>query len=468
MSGLYASLDQTVSALNAESTAINVTGTNLANVNNPNYAREVVNLGSVGEVETNDGPESIGLTAGGITEVRSTLLDAQVRNSGASVSYYNTLQSAYQQAQAALGQTVSSTSSAGASTGLSSALSGFFNAFQSFAASPSDAGQQQAVLESANLLTDQIQTSDQNLSQVQSGLSTQVTSNVATANSLLADVASLNGKISQFEANAPGSAVSLRDQREGDLEQLASIMPVSVTESADGQDQVSTTGAGGSSVPLITNATVTGPVTVTGSTITAGSPSTALVLSGGSIQASLDASSVGIQNLRNSLNQISSQLVTSVNAAYNPSGTGNNFFSTSGTTASTISLDPSLTASNIHAGSSGNSGDNSIAVAIGNLANQTFSTAGGDQISGTFSSFYNNAVTGFGQTLSGVNDQATNATNIQTLVSNQRSTVSGVSLDDEMTNLLMYQRSYQASSQVFQTIDSLLDATINSLGTISN
>ena len=160
--------------------------------------------------------------------------------------------------------------------------------------------------------------------------------------------------------------------------------------------------------------------------------------------------------------------MTSVNAAYNPSGTGNNFFSTSGTTASTISLDPSLTASNIHAGSSGNSGDNSIAVAIGNLANQTFSTAGGDQISGTFSSFYNNAVTGFGQTLSGVNDQATNATNIQTLVSNQRSTVSGVSLDDEMTNLLMYQRSYQASSQVFQTIDSLLDATINSLGTISN
>jgi flagellar hook-associated protein 1 FlgK len=174
-----------------------------------------------------------------------------------------------------------------------------------------------------------------------------------------------------------------------------------------------------------------------------------------------------VQNLRDNLNQLAAQLVTSVNSVYNPSGTGGNFFSSSGTTAGTISVDPSVTASNLEAGASGNPGDNSIALGIANLANQQFSTAGGDQIDGDFSDFYDNSVSGFGQTLAGVNDQATNSTNIQTLVTSQRSSVSGVSLDEEMANLLMYQRAYQASSQVFQTIDSLIDTTINSLGTIS-
>jgi flagellar hook-associated protein 1 len=469
MSGLYSSLDQTVSAMNAESLQINVTGNNLANVNNPNYAREVANITSLGTIETPAGAESEGVTAEGVTEIRSAILDAQVRDSDSSASYYTTLQSAYEQAQAALGQTVSSTTgtSDASDTGLASALTGFFNAFQSYAASPTDTGQQQAVLEAANILTSQLQSTDQNLAQVQSGLSAQATSQVASANSLLSDIASLNGQIAQYEANAPGSAVSLRDQREGDLEELAGYMPITVTEGPTGEDQVTATDASGNPVVLVNNSSVTGPLTVSGSQVSAGNPSTVLSMSSGSIQASFDASNDGVQTLRDNLNQLAAQLVTSVNSVYNPSGTGGNFFSSSGTTAGTISVDPSVTASNLEAGASGNPGDNSIALGIANLANQQFSTAGGDQIDGDFSDFYDNSVSGFGQTLAGVNDQATNSTNIQTLVTSQRSSVSGVSLDEEMANLLMYQRAYQASSQVFQTIDSLIDTTINSLGTIS-
>jgi flagellar hook-associated protein 1 FlgK len=470
MFGLYSSLDQSVSAMNAESVAINVTGNNLANVNNPNYAREVVDLGDLGTVSTPEGTESMGLTAMNVTEIRSAILDAQVRDSDSSTNYYNTLQSAYQQAQAALGQTVSSTTSESPSTntGLASAINGFFNAFQSYAADPTDTGQQQSVLESANILTSQLQSTDQNLAQVQSGLSAQVTSNVASANSLLSDIAGLNGQIAQYESGSPGSAVSLRDQREGDLEELAGYMPITVTEGATGEDQVTATDTSGNPVVLVNNASVTGPITSSGTQISAGSPSTVLGLSSGSIQASLDASSGGIQTLRDNLNQLASQLVTSVNSVYNPSGTGGNFFLSSGTTAGTISVDPSLTVSTLQAGSSGNAGDNTLALGVANLANQQFSTAGGDQIDGTFSGFFDNSASSFGQTLAGVNDQATNETNIQSLVSTQRSSVSGVSLDEEMSNLLMYQRSYQASAQVFETIDNMIDTTVNTLGTITS
>jgi flagellar hook-associated protein 1 FlgK len=50
------------------------------------------------------------------------------------------------------------------------------------------------------------------------------------------------------------------------------------------------------------------------------------------------------------------------------------------------------------------------------------------------------------------------------MIRSQRDAVSGVSLDEEMANLLKYQRAFQANSRVFNTIDSLLDTVVNGLG----
>ena len=53
---------------------------------------------------------------------------------------------------------------------------------------------------------------------------------------------------------------------------------------------------------------------------------------------------------------------------------------------------------------------------------------------------------------------------VLTAVSNQRQSVSGVSLDEEMTNLIQYQQAYQASARVMNAINSTLDTLINSVG----
>jgi flagellar hook-associated protein 1 FlgK len=471
MAGLYATLDSAVSALTAQSAAINVTGKNLANVNSTTYARETVSFGSMGTVDTESGTESTGISASSVQSLRDSLLDTQVREADSQASYYTTQQSAYQQAQAALGQTVSSTtstSSASTSTdGISSALDGFFNAMQGFAANPTGTGEQQAVLQSASVLTDQLNSTDSNLAQVQTGLNAQVGSAVTSTNSLLSDVANLNEEIGRVESGAPGTAVDLRDQRESDLEKIATNMPITVTEGTNGEDTITASSAGGP-VTLVSGASVTGPLAFNGTNqITGGSSSTVLTLASGAIQGSIAASTGGVQTLRDSLDSLANQIVTSVNAVYNPSGSGTNFFDPSGTTAGTIAIDGGLTANNLSAGNGSAAGDNSVALGIANLANNTFSTSGGDAIDGTFDNFYANTVSGFGQTFAGVNAQATDETNIQTLATTQRSSVSGVNLDEEMSNLLMYQRSYQASAQVFQAVDSLLDTVINSLGTIT-
>ena len=340
MSGLFASLNSSVQALTAQSRALEISGKNLANVNNTSYARQRVQFGDLGTVMTPQGPESMGIQALSVQQMRDSLLDGQVMNESSLSSYYQTLQTAYQRAQAGLGQTVTSptasnTTTSTTDTGIGAALDDVFNAFQSFAASPTDTGLRQALVQKTAILSDRMQLTDSRLGQVQTDLNTQISSDVTTVNGLLQNVASLNAQIGRFEINNPGSAVDLRDQRQAVLEQLAAKLPVTSTEMPGGQVQVSAKDASGNPVVLVNLAAVTGPVTFNGTQLSAGSPATVLAPNAGSIQGALTARDGAIQTLRDNLNSLASQLVTSVNAAYNPTGSTGNFFDAAGTTAPT-------------------------------------------------------------------------------------------------------------------------------------
>src|SRR5687767_9088721 len=138
MAGLYASINSTVKALAAHSRAIEITGKNLANVNNPDYARQRVRFGDRGTVITPQGAESLGLEALGVEQIRDALLDRQVVREIALKASYEGEQSGYQRAQASLGQNIDRSTSASDATaaggaGLAGAIDDFFNAFQSFA-----------------------------------------------------------------------------------------------------------------------------------------------------------------------------------------------------------------------------------------------------------------------------------------------------------------------------------------------
>ncbi len=309
-----------------------------------------------------------------------------------------------------------------------------------------------------------MQLTDSRLSQVQSDLNTQISGDVTTTNSLLQQVADLNSQIGRSEVGHPGAAVDLRDQRQAILEQLGTKLPITSTEGPSGQVQVSTKDASGNPVVLVNLTSVTGPVTFSGTSFSAGSPATVIAPTSGSMQGALAARDGAIQTLRDNLDQLASQLVTSVNAAYNPTGTTGNFFDASGTTAATFRLDATVTASNLKASDGGAAGDNTVAQAIAQLANQQFSTASGDQIDGSFANFYASSVGAIGQALAGANSSVTNQDGVEQLVRSQRDAVSGVSLDEELADLQKYQRAFQASSRVFNVVDDLLDTVVNGLG----
>jgi flagellar hook-associated protein 1 FlgK len=472
---LFSTLGSTVSAMNAQTQAINVTGNNIANLNNSDYANETVSFNDLGSVQTPEGPESMGLDVT-VQQDRNTVLDAMVRQEASLTSGFQSQQSLLNEAQASLGENITSSSTASTSgststvsdSGLSAAIDDFFNAVQNYATDPADAGQAQALVQQAGILTDRFNEVDTNLGQVQSNATEIIDDGVSNANNLLTQIAQLNSQISSLEVNSPGSAVDLRDQREGALEQLAALVPITATEDSTGQDTVTTTDASNLPISLVSQGTVKNTLAFNGTALTtAGGAADPLGVTSGSLQGTITASVGPVQTLRATLDAVAQQIVTSVNSAYNPSNSATgNFFNSAGTTAGTIAVDPNLTASTLKAGPSG-AGDNSIALAVAAVANQSFSTGSGDAITGTISQAYANGVSAIGQALDTANTQVTDQTNVQTIVNNQRQAVSGVSLDQEMSNLVTYQKAYQASSEVFQVIDDMINTLVSVMSQVA-
>jgi len=82
----------------------------------------------------------------------------------------------------------------------------------------------------------------------------------------------------------------------------------------------------------------------------------------------------------------------------------------------------------------------------------------------TFEAFYRGLVSGIGADAQGSGHQAGTARAVLQQLENLRQSVSGVSLDEELTRLTQFQYAYQASARVMTALDSMLDTLINRMG----
>jgi flagellar hook-associated protein 1 FlgK len=463
MAGLSSILSSASNALGSDSLGLQAAGNNLANVNNSNYAQETV------VSDDNGGDDSADATPE-IQQVRETLLDQQVVNETALTASLTAQSNINSQAQAAFGENIGTSSTSSASTtptgsGLGNDISNFFNGFSSLAAAPTSTSAQQTALTGADTLAQDFNSTDSQLAQVQTNINTKLSGDTGTVNTLLSNIAGLNTQISRAEFGAPGTAVGLRDQRQADLVQLAGYLNVQTSPSsgAAGQIDVTVAGAGGTPITLVSAGAVTNPVAFNGTQFTAGTAATPITPGGGEVEGLLTANGT-VQSFRDQLNQLAGQIATSVNAAYNPMGTTGDLFQlTPGSEAGTIAVTPGLTAAGLTVSATADPGDNTIANAVAGLAAQTFSTARGDPIDGTFADNYAGVVDNLGNVVATTNNNLEDQTSVQAVITQQQSSVSGVSMDQELTNVMSYERAYQASSQVISVVDTLLDTVVTDL-----
>ncbi len=425
----FTGLQTALSGLQAAQAAIDTTSENISNANTAGYTRQRVNMVESGAITipalTQQGGGTqlgTGVSIQDISRIRDQFLDVQYRAQNTATSNANSNASELAQVQTAINEP--------SSDGLQSVMSNFWSAWTALGTTQ-NASTLQGVVNAGQTLASTFNAVAQQMQTVQSQASQQYATLTGANGQVQQDaqqIATLNAQITQA-TQAGQSPNALLDQRDNLIDNLSSLAQVSVSTGSNGAVTIN---FGDASSPLVSGATVTWPQTLTPA-------------SGGQLGSLLNlSSSTGpIGSMLSSLDNVAGQVISSVNALQ-PSSP---FFT--GTSASTIAV--SANPSTVQTSSSSTSGAD-LAQSIGNLAGGT-----ADQSYAAFVAQVGNSVQSANST------QATQQA-VLTAVSNQRQSVSGVSLDEEMTNLIQFQQAYQASARVMNAINSTLDTLINSVG----
>ncbi len=471
MLNFFASLGLGVRSMQAQRAGIETAGQNLANVNNPAYARQRVILQTSEAVQTAVGWQGTGVDATAIVQLRDALVDRQIQAESSVEGFLEAQQQALQYAQSSLGEEIDrradgaagSAAAGGASgqAGLAVSLSDFFNSFQSLATSPSSTTERQTVLTRAATLVSRFNQVDGRLQALQDNLEQGVQQDVGDVNRFLDSIAQLNDRIVQSEFSG-ATANDLRDTRQEQVEQLSRLVNVEVTSQPNGSVNLSVGGELLVSGRDVLDSIETYDAGAGRMMIRTTAGATPLNLTSGSLQGQIAVRDGAVAQLREEINTVAAQLIEKTNAVHRAGfglqgTTGADLFE--GTNAADIRLNAAL-ADNpglIQAsGVAGAAGDNQVALALAQIAAQKIPELGNQ----TFSDRYNQIVAEVGLSLSSTNGRITDQQLVQNMLLRQRDSVSGVSLDEEMTDLVKYQKAFEASARVITTIDEMLDTVL--------
>jgi flagellar hook-associated protein 1 FlgK len=449
----YSGLQTALSGLEAAQAAIDTTGQNIANANTPGYSRQRVDMTerdpltiqSLSNVTGAGSQLGLGVDITTISRVRDQFLDVQYRGQNTQTSGDNTASTLLGQVQAALNEPSSS--------GLSGALTQFWSAFNALASAPTNQGALQAVLGAGQTVATGLGTLSNELTTLESQVTGQYNSltdpNSGPIASDAKQIAALNTQIAQAQVNGlnPNTLFDKRDQLIDDLSQYSNV---NVTTQPNGMVNVSFGNAAKAAAGGVTDAT---PLVNGGSVdLTDNLTDANLSGTGGTVGALLglydSATGQGkIADYVSTLNSVTNTLVTSVNGAIasadSAGATAPPFFT--GTTAATIAVNPALSSATAPY-------TQAEAQAVGALRGQSADQA------------YNAFVTQIGSDVQSTQSAQQTAQSLLSAISNQRQSVSGVSLDEEMTNLITYQQAYQASARVMNAINETLNTLINQVG----
>jgi flagellar hook-associated protein 1 len=453
MSSLNAALATALSGLTADQGALEATSNNVANASTPGYSREVPVLVASDPIVVDPLTFGTGVSLQSIQSVTNPILESQIQQETQTQGQLSALVSALSQTQ------TNFTSSTG---DIGTAISNFFTSINQLATSPSDLSLRQGVLTAADNLATAFNTTANNLTAQQTSLNQSVQQTVGQINQLTAQIAQLNGQISSLE-NVGESAGTFVDQRTQAIDQLSSLVDVSVIQSNNTLTLTTASGtalvAGQQSFQLSTEPVASGNQDIFDAQ---GNDITSTIVSG-QLGGLLQARDQQIPSIQTQLDTLAAGLANAVNgvqtAGYDLNGNpGTDLFNpppSSGVgAAASLSVaitDPSL----IAASSDGTAGSNGNADAMYNLSTQSI-------IDGqTPSDYYSGIVFNVGNATSNSTAEQNASSLVLQQLNDQNSSISGVSLDEEAANMIQYQQAYAASAQVITAINDMMYDVVN-------
>ena len=468
----FSALNTALSGLQAHQQALELTGANIANVNTPGYTRRRVDLQPAGGTAIRSRYSdtiqwsTLGVTVAGVIRARDGFLDVKARTEMANSASATTLSNVL--------SGVEGTFPEPSDTGIASQLSGLWNAFDDAANKPGSIPARTAVLAQATSLVQSLNKASTDLTDIRNNLSTSLSATITEVNSMAKQVADLNDQIRS--GSVSGAEVGdLQDRRDVLIDKLTSsvgatarpgeantvdvILGGTALVSGIHAEQLTAVSVGPLSPPLDT-------LPIQKTELRWASDGYPVNGYGGTIGATIQGMNDIVPRYMSDLNTVASTLVTQVNTLHatgqgqNPVTDVNlNFFDPAGVTAATISIssDVANQPSKLALGSVGSGAlDNTIARALGALAN---SPTGADAL-------HRSMVGRLGVETQTATSRADLQEKFATQSQAERTSADGVNLDEEMTNLVMSQRSYEASARLLTTVDSMLDQLINRTGLV--
>ena len=465
---LSLSLNNALSGLQAAQASLNVISSNIANAQTPGYSREVVPIES--QIV---GTSTAGVTTGLVQRQVDQNLAEAARQQDTATSAATTTDTYFQQLQSLFGQVNSSNS-------LGTVLGNFASALQSLSTTPEDPIAQQNAVSTGQSLAQRLNSLSSGIQQIRTGVDSDLATSVSTLNTALQSIANYNNAITHAQATGVSTA-SLEDQRDKALDQVAQLMGVSDFTRPDGSMVVLTT----SGKVLVDSSAVQLSYTQAG-TVTATTPMSPLGLGSldltgeittGKIGALLNLRDQQLPNVTAELNQFSNGLFNATstptlgttNSGLGATNDANHFFAAVDVTngvdnSASIQVNPDLIANpGLLDGTLANP-DPTISQGLidGLNAAQTFAAAG-NFANSTTTSLNNYAAQIVGQTANAAataSDNASFQTSLQTSVQARASSVSGVSVDQELANLTVFQNMYAASAHVLSVVQNMFDALL--------
>jgi flagellar hook-associated protein 1 FlgK len=450
MGSLISTLLMASQALEADQGAVNATANNIANQNTPGYSRELVILNTATPTVEGNITYGNGVVLQQILSVRDQVLQIRIGEENQQQSSAQAQYGALQQVQGLF---------ADPTQGIGADFTAFFNSIGQLSTQPTSLPARDAVLTAAQNLASDFHTTEQHLDSIQSGLNRTVVQNVTQINSLTQQIAQINAQVGQMQrlGQDPGN---LGDQETQLIQQLSQLTNVNQIQTENGLTLTTGNGTplvvGGQSFALQTTSGPNGMTDVSsqGQDITSS-------LQGGQLGGNLQVRDTVIPGLLGQIDNLASQFATSINAAqasgYDLNGNGGQplFSYTSGAGAAnslTVAIsDPNL----IAASSDGTVGSN------GNLANllavQTQPLPAGTNPISTYADLVSQA----GNLTAQAQANVTASTASLNQLNNQLGAEAGVNLDEETTNLMNYQRAYEAAARVVTTVDTLTQDVLN-------
>jgi flagellar hook-associated protein 1 len=452
MYGLNATLSLASQALSAESGALAVTNSNITNVNTVGYSREVVNLTADSLTGSNGAVQEDGVSFNGYTSVRDELLGIAIQQKTSDAASLTAQSSLWSQIETGFSSTT---------TGVGASLSGLFSTLSALSTTPANAGARQSALSAAGSLVDAFHQAAATLTSAQAQANSNITGLVANINQLTTQIASLDQQLASVNASGQDGG-SIEDQRDQLTTQLAGLVGITSTST---QSTPSLSTAHGS--PLVVNGTAYALQVTQASDgqahifDTQGNDITASV-TGGSLGGALTMRDTSIPQTSASLDTLANQFATAMNAAqaqgYDANGTAGAAMFTLPTDGSSAAAGITLALTNASGlalssdGSPGSSGNLTNLLAV-----QANPLPGGQTPTNTYAGL----AEAIGTTSAGVSNTltATNAALAQ--LTTQQGSESGVSIDEETTNLLRFQQAYTAAAKVVSVVNDLYAALMN-------